>query len=78
MRVNVENLPLDMQEDELLEIASGFGYVTSYDLRKTGASKTAVLDFRSTDEALKAVEELDDREIEGWDLKVKASCGTSD
>lgn len=78
VRVNVENLPRDMQEDELLEIASGFGYVTSYDLRTAGRSKTAVLDFRSTDEALKAVEELDDREIEGWEMKVKAFSAASD
>eukprot|EP00927_Polykrikos_kofoidii_P003676 TRINITY_DN11482_c0_g3_i1.p1 TRINITY_DN11482_c0_g3~~TRINITY_DN11482_c0_g3_i1.p1 ORF type:complete len:580 (-),score=168.26 TRINITY_DN11482_c0_g3_i1:724-2463(-) len=72
VRVNLWQLPLDMEEDELLEIAADFGVVTKHEFWAEKGQMCAMVEYESRDEALAAVGELHDRRMDGWDKFLKA------
>lgn len=71
-RVSLENLPSDMAGDELAEICQEFGEVQSYDLWNSGRAKHGLVEFRTREGAQRAIQELNDRQIQEWDMRLKA------
>mmetsp|Transcript_94323 Transcript_94323/g.271786 ORF Transcript_94323/g.271786 Transcript_94323/m.271786 type:complete len:390 (+) Transcript_94323:239-1408(+) len=71
-RAMLSQLPIDMEEDELLEIAGAFGQVLEHELHRESKYKAGWVEFGTKAEAEAAVAELDDRRMEDWSLKLQA------
>jgi len=72
VKVYVSQLPRDMDVEEFLEVASQFGQVLSHSLERQGTYKFGFAEYASKDEARAAIQELDDREMQGWHLRLQA------
>lgn len=68
----LNQLPRDMDQDEFLEIASEHGKVLSHELWREGSYKCGWVEYGSKSEATLAVEELDDRRMLEWHMRLKA------
>lgn len=68
------HLPPDMARDELLELGEAYGGVLHHDVwpdKNTGAAG-GVIEYGKRDEAIKALSDVNDRRMEGWDKKITA------
>lgn len=72
VRVYLSQLPRDMEEDELQEIAAEYGKVLQYELHREGAYKCGWVEYASKREAEAAVNELDDRRMNEWNMRLQA------
>jgi len=72
VRVYLSQLPRDMEEDELQEIAAEYGKVLQYELHREGAYKCGWVEYASKREAEEAVNELDDRRMNEWTMRLQA------
>mmetsp|Transcript_19999 Transcript_19999/g.40619 ORF Transcript_19999/g.40619 Transcript_19999/m.40619 type:complete len:303 (-) Transcript_19999:29-937(-) len=72
VRVYLSQLPRDMEEDELQEIAAAYGKVLQYELHREGAYKCGWVEYASKGEAAKAVSELDERRMDEWTMRLQA------
>lgn len=72
VRLNIWQLPPDMDEAELLSLACDFGIIRSHEMWSEGAFKCANLEYETREMATKAVEEFNDRRMDEWDKRVKA------
>jgi len=72
IRVYISQLPRDMEEDELQDIAAEYGKVLAYELHREGAYKAAWVEYASRAEAEAAVSELDDRRMDEWNMRLQA------
>uniref|UniRef100_A0A6T1A854 RRM domain-containing protein n=1 Tax=Alexandrium monilatum TaxID=311494 RepID=A0A6T1A854_9DINO len=72
IRVYLSQLPRDMEEDELQEIAAEYGKVLQYELHREGAYKCGWVEYASKAEAETAVSELDDRRMDDWTMRLQA------
>ena len=74
MNIYVGNLPYGMRDDELLNLFSEFGNVKSANVimdRSSGKSKGfGFVEMDDGDDAEKAIESLNGREISGRELRV--------
>lgn len=74
MKVYVGNLPFSVNEDKLKEIFSAYGDVEEASVIKdkfSGRSKGfGFVTFKNDDEAKKAISEMNDKDVEGRNLKV--------
>ncbi|MHB9029597.1 MAG: RNA recognition motif domain-containing protein [Candidatus Latescibacterota bacterium] len=74
MDIYVENLPPDMNDDELRRLFAGFGQVDSANIKydvSTGKSKEfGYVEMPNPDEAHKAIESLNNFEVRGKKLAV--------
>ena len=74
MKIFVGNLSFQSSETAVLELFENFGEVDSCNLitdRDTGRSRGfAFIEMSNSDEAMKAISELDGTEIEGRNIKV--------
>jgi len=63
-----------MRKDEFQDTAAAFGKVLSFDLweNRRASAKSAVVEYATTDDARRAVKELEDRRIEGWSQRLSA------
>lgn len=71
-RVHLSQLPRDMDEDELQEIANDFGKVLKYELHQERSYKFGWVEYASKKEALRAVNDLDDRRVDDWSMRIQA------
>eukprot|EP00928_Gymnodinium_smaydae_P015403 TRINITY_DN15694_c0_g1_i1.p1 TRINITY_DN15694_c0_g1~~TRINITY_DN15694_c0_g1_i1.p1 ORF type:complete len:394 (+),score=38.32 TRINITY_DN15694_c0_g1_i1:94-1182(+) len=71
VRVNMWQLPVDFEEDELLDMASDYGTVRSYELWSELKQKCAMVEFSERESALAAREGLHNRKMEGWNMNLK-------
>jgi RNA recognition motif-containing protein len=73
-KIFVGNLPWSVKDDKLKEIFSEFGNVTSANVisdRHSGRSKGfAFVEFETDEEAAKAIEGMNEKEVEGRQIKV--------
>lgn len=67
-------MPLDMDREELLELGDGYGKVVHSNLWVDNANScnAGVLEYDTRAEALKALSDLNDRRMDGWDKKITA------
>lgn len=72
VRVYLSQLPRDMEEDELQEIAAEYGKVLAHELHREGAYKCGWVEYASKSEAEAAVGELDDRRMDDWTMRLQA------
>lgn len=72
VKVYLSQLPRDMDEDELLEVASEYGEVLSHSLERQGAYKFGYVEYKRKSEAKIATQELDDRQMQGWHMRLQA------
>eukprot|EP00929_Paragymnodinium_shiwhaense_P042971 TRINITY_DN22153_c0_g1_i1.p1 TRINITY_DN22153_c0_g1~~TRINITY_DN22153_c0_g1_i1.p1 ORF type:complete len:463 (-),score=70.59 TRINITY_DN22153_c0_g1_i1:1191-2579(-) len=72
VRVNLWQLPPDMEPEEFLDFARDFGTVLGHDLWKEGKQRCGWLEYATTAEARRCVQEMHDRHIEDWPVKLKA------
>lgn len=72
MRVMLTQLPRDMEEDELTEIANEYGVVLQYELHREGAYKCGWVEYATKKEADKAVAALKDRRMDEWHMRIQA------
>eukprot|EP00927_Polykrikos_kofoidii_P009460 TRINITY_DN13944_c0_g1_i2.p1 TRINITY_DN13944_c0_g1~~TRINITY_DN13944_c0_g1_i2.p1 ORF type:complete len:294 (+),score=43.70 TRINITY_DN13944_c0_g1_i2:108-989(+) len=75
--VRFENLPLDMEKDELEDYGTDFGRVVYSNVWFYKAEKYGRLEFADIGDAVQAAYQLDDRRLDGWNkrLKVFMPCG---
>lgn len=77
MNIYVGNLPFNLEEDNLKEIFEEYGEVTSAKIimdKFTGRSKGfGFVEMANDDEANKAIEELNNAEVGGRNVKVNES-----
>lgn len=71
-RVLLSQLPKDMEEDELREIAGGYGSILEYELHSEHSYKAGWVEYATKAEADKAVSELNDRRMEDWNMRLEA------
>lgn len=71
-KVYISQMPRDMDEDEFLEVASEYGQTLSHSIERQGTYKFGWVEYASKSEALNAIQELDDREMQGWHLRLQA------
>lgn len=72
VKVYLSQLPRDMEEDELMEVASEYGEVLSHSLERQGAYKFGWVTYAKKSEAETAIQELDDRQMQGWHMRLQA------
>lgn len=72
VRVYLSQLPRDMEEDELQEIAAEYGKVLQYELHREGAYKCGWVEYGRKREAEVAISELDDRRMNEWNMRLQA------
>eukprot|EP00927_Polykrikos_kofoidii_P053348 TRINITY_DN4775_c0_g1_i2.p1 TRINITY_DN4775_c0_g1~~TRINITY_DN4775_c0_g1_i2.p1 ORF type:complete len:422 (+),score=61.58 TRINITY_DN4775_c0_g1_i2:47-1312(+) len=72
IRVNLWQLPVDMEDDELIEIASDYGQVLAHGIWKEGKQKCGWLEYATMQEANTCLQELDDRRMDMWDMRIRA------
>lgn len=74
MRLHVGNLPKQITEEQLSELAAPFGTLVSATVaieRRTGSSRGfGFIEFSTADEGLAAIAALDGREVGGQTLAV--------
>jgi len=74
MNIYVGNIPYRLSEDELRQLFEEFGTVESVKIitdKFTGRSKGfGFIEMPSEEEAVKAIEELNDKEVGGRNLRV--------
>ncbi|HOF43804.1 MAG TPA: RNA-binding protein [Candidatus Pacearchaeota archaeon] len=74
MKVYVGNLPFSVDDEKLKELFSSYGEIEEVSVIKdkfSGRSKGfGFVTFKNDDEAKKAIEEMNDKEVEGRALKV--------
>ena len=74
MRIYVGNLPFSMREDELRTLFEDHGEVSQVDIimeRDTGRSRGfGFVEMMNSDEANKAIDVLNDHEVQGRPLRV--------
>ena len=74
MKVYVGNLPFSVEDDKLKEIFSSYGEIEEATVIKdkfSGRSKGfGFVTFKEDESAKKAISELNDKEVEGRNLKV--------
>ena len=74
MKLFIGNLSFESTEESIQELLASFGEVDSCNLitdRETGRSRGfAFVEMSNADEAQKAINELDGKEIEGRNIKV--------
>jgi len=78
--VKLGNLPLDMDRDELLELGQAYGkvlYHESWPDPKNGCSAGSI-EYGGRDEAIKALEDLNNRRMDGWEQKLTAGLQQKD
>jgi len=77
MNIYVGNLPFDISEDELSEVFTEFGAVSSTKIiqdRETGRSKGfGFIEMDNDDEAQEAIKSLNGNSVKGRDIKVNES-----
>ncbi len=82
MKIYAGNLPHSMKEEELKELFSQFGEVVSVSIimdRETGQSKGfGFVEFSSSEDAQKAIEELNGTEVKERVIKVDKAQAKSD
>jgi len=61
-----------MEADELHDIATKYGRVLEYDIWREGSSKRGWVEFGTRREANRAIDELDNRRMEDWNLCLEA------
>eukprot|EP00928_Gymnodinium_smaydae_P065376 TRINITY_DN48533_c0_g1_i1.p1 TRINITY_DN48533_c0_g1~~TRINITY_DN48533_c0_g1_i1.p1 ORF type:complete len:345 (-),score=70.49 TRINITY_DN48533_c0_g1_i1:195-1229(-) len=71
VRVNLWQLPDDFEEDELLEVASDYGAIRTYELWSELKQKCAMIEFESKESAMAALDGLHNRKMEGWHKPLK-------
>lgn len=71
VRVNLWQLPLDFDEDELLDMASDYGTVRTHQLWQEKHQMCAMVEFSARDEAMAALNGLHNRKMEGWRMFLK-------
>jgi RNA recognition motif-containing protein len=73
-KIFVGNLPWSVKDEKLTEVFSKFGNVTSASVitdRHSGRSKGfGFVEFEKDEEAAKAIEEMNEKELEGRNIKV--------
>lgn len=72
VRVYLSQLPRDMEDDELQEIAGEFGKILQYELHREGAYKCGWVEYASKAEAEAAVGDLDERRMDEWNMRLQA------
>mmetsp|Transcript_9496 Transcript_9496/g.21787 ORF Transcript_9496/g.21787 Transcript_9496/m.21787 type:complete len:470 (+) Transcript_9496:117-1526(+) len=72
--VKLENLPNDMEREELFELAKEYGNVLHHDVWQESKTRTngGVIEYGKKDEAMEAYEQLNDRSMDGWDKRILA------
>lgn len=72
--IMLENLPGDMVKEELHDVAANFGTVIKVDIwpHKDNQTKHGTIEYQSRSDIRRALDELDGRKMQGWDLKLKA------
>jgi len=70
--VNLENLPDDMDDNELFSMASEYGEIVSMDLWDDDKCKAGQVEYETRAACDDAIESLHDRRVDGWDMKLKA------
>jgi len=77
--LHLSQLPRDMEEDELLEIAGDFGDVLTHELHREGAYKCGWVEYATKEEAAEAQRSLHERRVDDWDMRLQAylypGCG---
>ena len=68
----LENLPLDMTDDELKDVAEDYGRVAAVKLWQTHAWKTGIVAYTREEDLDKAIVEMDGRRMQDWDLELRA------
>eukprot|EP00746_Dinoflagellata_sp_MGD_P154531 gnl/MRDRNA2_/MRDRNA2_84870_c0_seq1.p1 gnl/MRDRNA2_/MRDRNA2_84870_c0~~gnl/MRDRNA2_/MRDRNA2_84870_c0_seq1.p1 ORF type:complete len:466 (+),score=89.11 gnl/MRDRNA2_/MRDRNA2_84870_c0_seq1:74-1399(+) len=73
--VLIKNLPDDMKPEELEDVCGDFGKVFSAKLWDTddGECKDGCAEFQNIADAHKAIEHLDGRRMQGWDMRIRAN-----
>ena len=71
-RVWLQYLPVDMDQEELQAITGYYGTVVDFMLFKKRGCSVAWVEYETQRQANEAVEELDERDIEGWNMLIKA------
>jgi len=61
-----------MEDDELVELTSDYGTVLRHDLWKDRDTKCGWVEYSTGKEARRCLEELDDRRMDDWHLRIKA------
>lgn len=77
--LRVKNLPPDMKQKELMGIGTAYGHVRRVEIWAAEKSddgsdrgKVGLLEYRLREEAERALDDLDERRIDGWDMRMKA------
>eukprot|EP00403_Amphidinium_massartii_P011781 CAMPEP_0178417466 /NCGR_PEP_ID=MMETSP0689_2-20121128/24588_1 /TAXON_ID=160604 /ORGANISM="Amphidinium massartii, Strain CS-259" /LENGTH=449 /DNA_ID=CAMNT_0020038831 /DNA_START=78 /DNA_END=1427 /DNA_ORIENTATION=+ len=72
--VRLENLPNDMEADELLELAKEYGKVLHHEVWSDAKSRTngGMIEYGTKEEGAAALDALNDRAMDGWDKKIQA------
>lgn len=72
VRVYLSQLPRDMEDDELQDLAKDFGIILQYELHREGAYKCGWVEYASKAEAEAAVAALDERGMDEWHMRLQA------
>merc|ERR1711879_184078 len=72
VRLHVENLPRDFDSNELEEVGAEYGKVLSHRMWQEGKTNAGFIEYASSSEANKALEDLEGRRIDGWEFKLHA------
>lgn len=78
--VTLGNLPLDMERDELQEMGATYGKILKHDTwpdAKNGCV-AGVIEYGTRDEAIKALNDLNDRRMDDWEKKITAGLQQRD
>lgn len=79
-RIVIENMPEDMTQEELADLASDFGTVRSAQVSNSKEDSNSLIgrvEFNNEADMRNAIKELDKRRIEGHSLKLKAYQATT-
>lgn len=78
--VTLGNLPLDMERDELQEMGATYGKILKHETwpdPKNGCV-AGVIEYGTRDEAIKALNDLNDRRMDDWEKKITAGLQQRD
>jgi len=78
--VKLENLPPDMDNDELLDLGQAYGRILHHESWQDPKNDCAggVIEYGNRDEAIKALTDLNDRRMDGWEKKLTAGLQQRD
>lgn len=71
-RVQLSQLPRDMEEDEFVEIIADYGAALEHELHREGSYKCGWVEYATKDEAAAAVAALNERRMDEWHLRLQA------